>query len=223
MNIEMNKAVIAECEKLTKLLKENFTITNINVSLVPSNAFNRESLKSVDVYSFEFIIAYPSVGDGKVSTERHTSFLSKIGLNNYKFTRPKEGMMEALAMTVKEYDFNLVADGDLYMKDNIVGKFCESIINRAARDAISIEVTSAIKALGFIDGVDISHCFGYKITRYYKQTKLFDCDFELLVKREPIDHDYRRFIGKYTNGKLSTLTDKAGVDVDLKTSIMGVN
>lgn len=189
---------------IAKTLSEKFRVNQISVTKVPDVLLHSAHIWESDVYAFEFIID---------SAERYVTFCS-IRNGKVLFTRTKEGIVKYLAGLVRPHDFGLVATGDYFNRNDVVGKFIECRINLKARETLDGIFGKYVDEAFEVTGAEYNYALGYQITRRHKASMTFDCEFELLIKKEE-DIDFTTYVGEVLNGNMMDLKDSAGKSFDI--------
>lgn len=191
---------------IARSLRHSVRGIHISTDLVDRRHLSKHYTAQEPIYAIEIIVN---------DLERYYTFgVERNG--EYRFTRLKEGILEALVYSLREYDFGGLISGDIYQRGDVIGKFVEFQINRKAReimeDTFSVYADAAKREYGHTHHI----CSGFKITHYNKGSMTFNSIFDLMV-RKVNETKWRRYSGQFVEGQLLTVTDsetKATISLD---------
>lgn len=195
------------CNNIDKQLTE----FGYKVNLVQAKEISRELLthsmldESVIVYGFEFI-----VNDNR----RFISF-GIIHDNDILFTRAKTGSINHLATLIKQRDFNFTLSGDIYSRNDLIGKFIETMINQEGRTEMETWFEKARKEAFKRWGTEFHICLGFRITRYHKVFNSFDAAVEIQVRPES-EVRYTTYTGKTSGATSWVFYDESGAETNIE-------
>lgn len=192
MKLEQIPAQMSKC-----LLSAAVRHADVRLFTVDSSLINSRSEVAEPIYGIEIFIN---------DRDRYFSFAVERD-GEMKFTRLKEGILENLIYTIRPYDFGFTLTGDIHQRSDVIGKFIEFQINKSAREVMEDTFTVYADASTRERGAIHSICSGFKIDRYHKGTMTFDSTFELMVKSRG-DKEFRRYMGKFIEGKLVSVSNK---------------
>lgn len=200
MNVITQDQIDTIRNTITANLREKFSLDQVVVYEVPEDWLHRGNVFESKVYALEFIIN---------CNTRYTVF---FGTRNgqIKLTRAKEGIVKYLAGQVRPHDFGLLATGDYYRRDDMVGKFLEYVINQK----VNLDIENLLGNLYEKAPRTADYTYSYYVTRRHKATMLYDCELEILVRGERASK-FEKYEGIIINGHLTTLKHE-GIEVPLK-------
>lgn len=189
MNIEQTY------KRISTMLRDSFHVNEIKMEIVSPLALTGEAMKVSTVYAFEFII------DG---SERYHTFAVETP-EGFLFTRAKEGIRSYLTPLIRRKDFFYQLTGDIFNRNDIIGKFIESKINLVARS--TMESTFDRHANSGTKSYNV--CHGFVVSAYHKSSMSFNSAFELLVQATD-EAEFKSYLGCFIDGKLDKIQDVSG-------------
>lgn len=169
-------------KKLLKALNDRFPeITAVTSPLLEPGIVNHY-LADRKICAFEFFL-----GD----SDRYICFAIEHGKEIF-FTRPKEGVMNHLARSLRTKDFLYLLDGELGSRSDLVTKFMETALNRVAQSYI--ENTICDNAYSETDNLLYHFTYGFKVTSINYHEGTYTADVEFTLKRVGSENWYT-FVG----------------------------